>query len=195
MTVLAWTHQTADVPEHGLSVERTAALEELQALQRALDILACDALQVRYRIKSIGAGGLKLDGRFEARVTQACVVSLKPVADRITGTFEVEFWPAAAARSKHNKGSRSGDGDAEAGAAGNDTIDPFAEVEVEAIENGGIDAGRIIYEELASLLNPYPRADGTEFDWQDPKAGPSDAAGGNNPFAKLSVLRGKKATD
>lgn len=194
MTVLAWTHQTIDVPEQGLSVKRTATPEELQALRGALDILACDGLEARYNVKALGGGGFRLDGRFEARVTQACVVSLDPVADRISGVFEVEFLPESGARSK-NKGGRprAGDGGADGEAA--DTIDPFADVEVEAIENGGIDAGRIVYEELASLLNPYPRAAGTEFDWQDPKAGPAHAPRSDNPFAKLAVLRGKKAPD
>ena len=190
MTVLAWSHQTVEVPEHGLSVKRTADPNDLQALKAALEVLSCDALEVAYRIKAMGGGGFRLDGRFEARVTQACVVSLEPVADRIAGTFEVEFLPEAAARPKP-KGGRGGEADGET----EDTIDPFAAVEVEAIENGMIDAGRIIYEELASLLNPYPRAAGTAFDWQDPKAGPGDVAGASNPFAKLSVLRGKKATD
>ena len=190
MTVLAWTHQTLDVPEQGLSIERTAAADELQALQRALDILACDALQARYRIKSMGGGGFRLDGHFEARVTQACVVSLEPVPDRITGTLEVEFLPESGGRSKH-KGGRTG----EAAGETDDTIDPFAAVEVEAIENGMIEAGRVIYEELASLLNPYPRVAGSEFDWQDPKAQSAGGPRPDNPFAKLAVLRGKKATD
>lgn len=198
MTVLAWTHQTVDVPEHGLSVQRTATPDELQTLKSALDILSCDALAARYKVKVMGGGGFRLDGSFEARVTQACVVSLEPVADRVSGIFEVEFLAETHARPK-NKGGRDGKADGKAGVEAEDTIDPFAAVEVETIENGVIDAGRIIYEELASLLNPYPRAAGTQFDWQDPKAAPkvgsADAPRPDNPFAKLAVLRSKKTPD
>ena len=185
MTVLDWTHATFDVPEKGLSTQRSATPQELLSLQKALEILSCDALEVHYRIKPAGGGGFKLEGRFEVRVTQACVVSLEPVPDRITGEFAVEFRAEAGARPAEK---------AERDALAEETVDPFAEVEVETIENGVIDAGRIVYEEIASLLDPYPRAEGTSFDWQDPKAGAGGGAPANNPFAKLAALKREKSS-
>ena len=180
-TVIDWKHATIEIPEKGLSVNRTATPEELVALTAALEILSCDALDVNYRVRAIAGGAFRLDGRFTARVTQACVVSLEPVADRMTGEFDVEFRPDVAARPH---GQDSGD---------EETVDPFADVEIEAIENGIIDTGRVVFEEVASLLNPYPRAAGSQFDWQDPQlAAPGGVPRPDSPFAKLAVLRGKK---
>lgn len=184
MLVLDWMHPILDVPDKGLSTKRTATPQELQALQAALEILSCDALEAHYRIKPAGGGGFKLEGRFEVRLTQACVVSLEPVPDRVKGEFAVEFRPEIGQRPAEK---------AERDALAEETVDPFAEVEVETIENGVIDAGRIVYEEIASLLNPYPRAAGTSFDWQDPKAGAAGERLANHPFAKLAVLKSKKS--
>ena len=181
MSELDWTHATIDIPEQGLSVQRRATLDELAALKSAFDVLSCDALDVRYRIRAIAGGAFRLDGRFEARVTQACVVSLEPVPDRIVGELDVEFRPDADTRPVDQDDGEEA------------TIDPFANVEVERIENGIIDAGRVVFEEVASLLNPYPRAAGSQFDWQDPRsAAPDGPPGAGSPFAKLAVLRGKK---
>jgi hypothetical protein len=43
---------------------------------------------------------------------------------------------------------------------------------------------------FASAINPYPRKEGAEFDWTDPKT----AAEGDNlkPFASLARLKGKR---
>ena len=181
MSELDWRHATIEIPEKGLSLQRTATPEELATLKTALDVLSCDALHVRYRIRAIAGGAFRLDGSFEARVTQACVVSLEPVPDRITGEFDVEFRPGA--------GTRPVEQDVEP----EETIDPFAKIEVEQIENGIMDAGRVVFEEVASLLNPYPRTAGSQFDWQDPRsAAPDGLPGAASPFAKLAVLRGKK---
>ncbi len=37
------------------------------------------------------------------------------------------------------------------------------------IVNGRIDVGAVAAEILASAINPYPRKDGVEFAWDDPK--------------------------
>ena len=193
MTELDWKHPTVEIPEKGLPVHRVATPEEQAVLTAALDILSLDALDVRYRIRAVPGGAFRLDGRFEARVTQACVVSLEPVADRIIGEFDVEFRPEV--RPEARREQRPGGGDRAASKEGEQdvTVDPFAKVEVEAIENGIIDAGRVVFEEIASLLNPYPRAAGSQFDWQDPKLATTDnEPRPDSPFAKLALLRGKK---
>ena len=60
--------------------------------------------------------------------------------------------------------------------------------EVEKFEHGIIPAGRIIFETLAASLDPYPRREGVEFNWQDPQATEPEKA---SPFAVLSKLNDK----
>jgi len=110
-------------------------------------------------------------GRVVADVEQACVVTLEPVAERIEAELSVLLRPAA---------RRQDDA--------LDITDPFDEDEVEEIESGTIDVGRIVYEEIASRLDPYPRAPGADFDWKDEAASESDEEK-ENPFAKLAALR------
>ena len=182
MSDLVWKHATIEIPEQGLSAQRTASPEELARLAAALDLLSCDALAAHYRIRAVAGGAYRLQGSFEARVTQACVVSLEPVPDHIVGELDVEFRPQV------DTGPAPGRAPDEEAA-----IDPFDKLEIERIEAGSIDAGRIVFEEIASLLNPYPRAPGSQFDWQDPKqAAEGGQARPDNPFAKLAVLRGKR---
>ena len=59
------------------------------------------------------------------------------------------------------------------------------EPDVEPIVNGVVDLGRIVYEELASRLDPYPRLEGVSLDRTD--AGAPVAA--DHPFARLAGLK------
>ncbi len=56
------------------------------------------------------------------------------------------------------------------------------------LDGDRIDVGRIVYETLSAGLDPYPRKEGAEFDWADPKTGVADSA---NPFAVLKKLKGE----
>ena len=176
MNELSWTHETTDIPEKGLSVDRSATSDELQKIRSTLDILACDSVVAHYRIRAIAGGGYRMEGSFDAEVAQACVVSLEPVQGRINGRLAVEFRPESAPATNPSN---------------DDTIDPFDSVETELIVNGVLNAGRVIFEELTSQLNPYPRATGTNFDWKDPLDTPDGTSKISGPFAKLAGLKPK----
>ena len=178
MTVLTWNYATAEIPDNGLAVQRSATPEECDAVRTELDILGCEAIDVRYRIRAVAGDAFRLQGTFKAKVTQACVVSLEPVAEVVTGDLDVEFTPDPAARS---------------GKEGEAGVDPFARADIEPIENGVIDVGRVLFEELAAGLDPYPRAKGSQFDWQDPVAAKDQGPATISPFAKLAALKPKKA--
>ena len=167
---LGWTHDVVDIPAAGLTREREATESERQAIAGALGLLALNRLSARYRIEAIAGGGYRLSGRISANVDQACVVTLEPVKARIEEPFSVEFWPHLEA----------GDSEEDASA--------LAVPEVEKFERGIIPAGRIIFETLASSLDPYPRREGVEFNWQDPHADEPEKA---SPFAVLSKLKDK----
>jgi uncharacterized metal-binding protein YceD (DUF177 family) len=164
---LDWMIETTAVPERGLKGSRTATEAERAALAKALDLMACEALEATYHIRAVGGGAYRLEGGIDAAVTQACVVSLEPIAARVAEAFSVEF--------RRDATDEAVEGEAEI----------LSAAEVEPIENDQIAVGRIVYEALAAGLEPYPRKDDAAFEWTDPKL----AEGAGNPFAVLKKLK------
>jgi len=175
MTPLDWTHVVRDIPAEGLSIERAASSEETTRLAEALGILSVDKLVVRYRLIPRAGGRLALTGSIAAHVTQECVVTLDPVAATLSLPLDAIYTPHVS----------------EADSAVEGTLEDLEKPEEEPIENGRIDVGRVVLEELMSGIDPYPRRPDANFDW------PGDAAetAGDNPFAALERLRKPRAPD
>ncbi len=169
-TSLDWTHDTVAVGERTARHERIASAEDCERVAAALGILACEDIRAAYEIGRRGEGVYRLKGKVEARVTQACVVTLEPVTTAIAETFDVEFRR-----------------DIEPQSEGEQEILSAAEIEPVVAER--IDAGRIVYETIAAALDPYPRKDGAEFDWSDPKSKDGSA----HPFAALRALKDRES--
>ncbi|MGH6832500.1 MAG: YceD family protein, partial [Methyloceanibacter sp.] len=113
-------------------------------------------------------------GRLRANVTQTCVVSLDPVEASLDVPVEVEFWPAALIEELERSAEEEG----------NLGLLDWPE----AVVDGRIDLGPVIYETLATALEPYPKREGVSFDWsQDPSEEAPSAKSG--PFAALAALK------
>ncbi len=166
---LDWSHATTEIPERGLKHSRSATEPERAALSAALGLLSCEALEATYHITAIVGGGFRLEGGLDAAVTQPCVISLEPVADRVAESFSVEF--------RRDVEDKAADGD----------VQILTAPEVEPIVNDRIEVGRLIYETLSAGLNPYPRAQGAELAWTDARA--AAAAAASHPFAALKKLK------
>ncbi len=169
MNALDWTHAVRDLPANGLVVERKASVEEARRLAEELTIPSVDSLVARYRITSIANGRLAVSGTIDAQVTQECVVTLEPVSSTVRVPVDVIFTPHAHVPEPEIEGS----------------LEDLESPDEEPIENGTIDIGRIVVEELVSGLDPYPRREGVSFDWTDEK----DVAAGESPFAALARLK------
>jgi len=171
---LDWEHETTAIPASGLSLTRTATEEERAALAAALDLPAVEELTMTYRIVPGRAEPYRMTGRLSARVVQPCIVTLEPVEGTVEEDIDIVF------DGSHDK----------------DSSDPGEEGEEKAIldgpdreliDNGRLPIGRIAYEILSAGLDPYPKKDGAEFQWSDPKA--ADIAQAANPFAALKALK------
>lgn len=170
--VLDWTHPVSEIGERGLDARRVATPAERSALAAALGIVACNHLAVTYRIEPRPQGAFMARGEIEAEVVQSCVVTLDPVAQRIQEPFQIEFRPKGAI----NTGT---DGEQEA----------LAPDDPEPIENNRLALGRVIYEIVASALDPYPRAADVVLEDSEGTAGPKDSKA--NPFAALAAWKPK----
>ncbi len=47
--------------------------------------------------------------------------------------------------------------------SGEEEVEALSAAEIEPIEHGRIDVGRIVYETLSAAIDPYPRKAGAEF--------------------------------
>jgi uncharacterized metal-binding protein YceD (DUF177 family) len=158
----------------GASGEIVATAAELETVAGMLELVALDRLTFAYRIDRGGGGRLRLTGTLHADAKQTCVVSLEPVEPRLEVPVEMEFWPAELLpRSERDAAEPGGGG----------ILDwP------EAIRDGKIDLGPVIYETLATALDPYPRRPEARFDWPQGEA-QEDEGAGSGPFASLAALK------
>lgn len=170
MSELPWSHAVTDIPEGGLAGERSAGERERATVAEALGLVGCHVLSTRYRISPLGQGRYRLAGRLTADVEQTCIVSLEPVPAHVDEAFDVQFWP---------------EGVAEPGLEGE--MEALAAAEIEPIADGRIDVGRIVFEQLAAGLDPFPRKADAVLERHE--------AGGDStstkPFAALEALRKK----
>ena len=143
---LNWSYRTAEIPEAGLRQTRAATEAERAQVATALDVVSCESIEAEFTIRAMGKGHYRLAGKVAARLTQSCVVTLDPLSQRAEGTFDVEFWPAA-----------------ELPQGGEEEVEALSAAEIEPIEHGRIDVGRIVYETLSAALDPYPRKAGAEI--------------------------------
>ena len=172
---LSWGHNTDEVHAGGLDIKRTATEAERIVLAKSLGILSCETLQVSYRLKRAPADGYSLKGKVLAEVAQACIVTLAPVHETVKLDIAVEFRSAE-----------------EVAAADGGAVDLDEVTEIEPIDGKWLAVGRVIFEELAAGLNPYPRRAGAEFTPIVGSGGKADVE--VNPFAVLAKLKPKPPT-
>lgn len=157
-----------------ISESLEASPAERAAVARRLGILAVDRLVAALTVKNFGDRLLRVEGRWEATVQQACVVTLEPVSAELGGWLEMPY--EIAERSVERVG-------------GEIVVDPEAADPAEVVPPEGIDLGELVVQELAVGLDPYPRAPGAAVpaEFQPPEAEET-----GNPFAALKVLKGDK---
>jgi uncharacterized metal-binding protein YceD (DUF177 family) len=169
-SALPWSQRTTEIAEAGSHRELAATAAERAAIAQELGLVSCEAVEVSYTIRALGAGRYRLAGRLRALLTQACVATLEPLPQTIEEEFDVQFWPA---------GSLPATGDVE--------VEASSVPDVEPIEHGMIDVGRVVFETLSAALDPYPRKNGASLEWQDAES--AEEADAANPFAVLKRLK------
>lgn len=172
-STLAWEHAAHAIPDAGLSRTRSADADELAGVARALDLLGCASLQAEYTIIPSGGERYHVFGKVRAEVTQACVVTLEPVGTTIEEQFDVTFWPAG-----------------EVPAPANGVLSLDEELDPEPIIDGQIGVGRLVFECLATTIDPFPRKPDAAL--EQTSTAPAGASDGKleSPFAVLAKIRG-----
>jgi len=169
----------------GKSYTIEANAQERAALEKRLNIDSLEFLTADLAVAPGKGGDIILSGQLKARITQTCVISLKPVISDINISIERVFSESA----KHYWGQES-EPDEEGNLAGSgptaDLVDP-----PEPMENGGIDLGEVASEELAIEIDPFPRLPGVELGDSVGISGKLQPEEARNPFAVLEKLKKK----
>lgn len=133
-------------------------------IAKALDLASLDAFVAELTVAP-APGGWRLSGRVKASLAQICGITLEPLPVEVDVPFAVSLAEQAEA-------------DADAG----EIVITLDDESPDPVEGGQIDLGQYAVEQLALMLDPFPRKPGAEF-VQPPE--PAEIS----PFAVLKQLR------
>lgn len=168
-----WHIDAGAIPAGGLKGHEKAGSEELVELALLLDLQQCEQFEVLFHIRPLGQRRLHMKGRVVARIVQACIVTLDPIATHLDVPIDCEFWPEEQL----------------APPGAEVVIDPAMAEPPEPITGGKLEIGRAAYEVLAVNIDPYPSKPGAKFDWESEHSPERPGA-----FADLARLKGKRQT-
>ena len=145
------------------------------ALARRFGLLALDRLQAEVALTPDSGGELlRVEGHLSAAASQACVVTLEPVAALVEEDFSLQFSFLLEVASTEREL----------------LVDPEAEDPPEPLGPEGLDLGEALAQQLAVALEPYPRAPGAALD--PALAAPEPAGDPEGPFAELIAFKPRR---
>jgi len=150
--------------------------EELTELKERFDLKSLDFFKGTVILKRLPRQKIEAIYEAKAKITQECVVTFKPVKNLINLEFQRIYEPL----SKSPRDKKEVEIDIES----TEDLDP--------IIDGVIDLGAALAEELGLEIDPFPRADDTNYG--DYSVGPEiteEEIESSNPFAVLADLKNK----
>jgi uncharacterized metal-binding protein YceD (DUF177 family) len=156
--------------QEGLVINLQATKAECAELAEQLDILGIDEIKALISLRKGARSDLfEIEAQLDAKVVQACSVTLNPVKETVQESFFEMLTTSAEAL---------GDED-----------DAESDKPIELIEHGKIDVGAIVAQWLALSLDPFPRSDAPPYEH-------IEAANGNRedthrPFEILDKIKDK----
>jgi len=172
----------ADAVHRGDVVETIEATEaERKALAERFELESIGRLTATVRLRSVRGGQMvRVAGELEADVVQTCVITLDPVPAHVSESFGALFAPESMVPKDEDEIE----------------IDPnISEEDIpEPMFNGRIDIGELAAQHLSLALDPYPHAEGVEFEGfgeadEDEDGDDPDEPEKPNPFAALERLK------
>jgi uncharacterized metal-binding protein YceD (DUF177 family) len=147
------------VSQAGRRLSLTATPGECAALADRFGILSIESLAAELRLGLEAEGTVLAEGRIAASLTQACIVTLEPVAQAVDVPVAFRLLPP-----------------------GREPQDGPEDIDEIECPDGVADLGEAVAEQLALAIDPYPRAPGAEL----PEEATDRSA---DAFAALAALR------
>ena len=168
-----------DVPPNGKTLRFNVSEAERAALARRFDLLELNDFHGTVTAKPWRRHGLALEGSLEADVVQECVATLEPIASHLSQSFKLHYLPIEMIEK-----------DAADAANREIVVDVQSEDPPEPIENGVLDVGEAMSEQLFLEIDPYPKKPGAVF--ESTEIAPAEVEETRpNPFAALEKLKKK----
>lgn len=133
----------ADIDAKEKTYRINATESDCRELAARLRIPSLADVAANLVLKRAGKHQVKLSGTLSFTAVQDCVVTLEPVESAIDTEFEIVF-------------------SEEEQEAAEDTVMP--DLALEPVENGEIDLGEVVAQQISIALPDYPRAEGVVFD-------------------------------
>lgn len=140
------------LPHKGLPVVIEADAKQRAALAGEHDLLSVESYRADLLVTPWKRNGVKVSGRVEADITQACIVTLEPVEAHIDEAVEALFLPQ---ESKLGRQGFEGGGEILLDAEGPDSPETFS--------GDTIDVGAIAEQFFGLAIDPYPRKPGASL--------------------------------
>lgn len=162
----------ARIPPAGLVQEILATPDQRKALADRLGLLEIKKLEARLEVNFTSGDLVEIRGWLKADLVQQCVVTLDPLPQKIETKIDALFAPASY--------ETAGEGMAD--------LSLHDDRDVDYIQNGVIDLGELVTQNLGVSLDPYPRKEGLA-PLGEPETGEEKR---QNPFVQLKDY--KKST-
>ena len=162
----------AQIPEIGLSRELVADQTTRETMARIASLREIFSARATFDVKPESGGKVHVTGKLNARIGQTCVVTLDPIENEIEEVIDLMFAPSDQIVERADREEEEGESGIE------------AEHQLEPIENGVIDLGRLATDILYLAIDPYPRKPGAVFEPHIKSDDPED-----HPFASLKDLK------
>lgn len=180
MSELSYTIRLDQIGSSPVQITLEANQSEKTELCDRFGYESIDHLSSNVRIDRLSRDGyFKVSGDLKAAISQNCAITLEPVAEEIETSFS-ELLSDGVVQDEDEI-----------------TLDPEDE-DAEPIEDGVIDVGEIVAQQLALSANPYPRSnanDDAEMVFSSPANQiaeiQEDSDKPQNPFAVLAKIRDK----
>jgi hypothetical protein len=143
----------ARLPHKGLPVVIEADAAQRAVLAEEHGLLSVEAYRAELLVVSWKRNGVKVSGRVEADITQACIVTLEPVEAHIDEPVEALLLPED---SKLGRQGFEGGGEILLDADGPDSPETFS--------GDTIDVGALAEQFFGLAIDPYPRKSGAALD-------------------------------
>ncbi|RWB53489.1 DUF177 domain-containing protein [Mesorhizobium sp.] len=150
---VSFVANVARLPQKGLPVLIEADERQRAALAAEYDLLSVERYRAELLVASWKRNGVNVSGRVEADITQACIVTLDPVAAHIDEPVEALFLPE---QSKLGREGFEGGGEIVLDADGPDSPETFS--------GDTIDVGALAEQFFGLAIDPYPRKPGASLD-------------------------------
>lgn len=148
---VSFVAHVARLPKMGMPVVIDATPKQCQELATAHGLEAVTRYHAELLVAPWKRNGVRVEGRVEADIVQACVVSLEPIATRIDEPVSAVFLP------EDSRLGREGFGE------GGEILLSFDGPDSpETFDGDRIDVGALAEEFFGLAIDPYPRKPGAE---------------------------------